>query len=72
VTNETTYTSSGEKYDHDTDTWSPIPDMSMRRYSFATAVIDDRIFVIGGRDYTGPTNRVECLNDEESEWFVYS
>jgi hypothetical protein len=38
----------------------------------ATAVIDDKIFVIGGRDYNGPTNRVESFNDKENEWFVYS
>jgi hypothetical protein len=64
---------SGEKYDPETDTWSPIPNMSMRRYSLATAVIDDRIFVIGGRACNNqPMNRVECFNEEENEWFVYS
>jgi hypothetical protein len=40
-------TSSGEKYE--TDTWSPIPDMSMKRCEIAIAVIEDKIFVIGGR-----------------------
>jgi hypothetical protein len=65
--------SSGEKCDPDTNTWSPIPDMSMRRYGMATAVIDDKIFVIGGKDYGyKTTNRVECFNDEINEWFVYS
>jgi hypothetical protein len=63
-----TYTSSGEKYDPETDTWSPIPDMSVERYDMDTAVIDDKIFVIGGRDYNGPTNRVESFNDEENDW----
>jgi N-acetylneuraminic acid mutarotase len=66
------YTSSGEKYDPETDTWSPIPDMNMKRCDMATAVIDDKIFVIGGSNSNGATNRVECLNDEEDEWFVYS
>jgi N-acetylneuraminic acid mutarotase len=66
------YLSSGEKYDPETETWSPIPDMSMRRCEMATAVIDDKIFVIGGRGYNGTTNRVECFNDEKNEWFVYS
>jgi kelch-like protein 10 len=71
--NELEYLSSGEKYDPETDTWSPIPDMSMKRYEIATAVIDDKIFVIGGRDCKDePTNRVECFNDEENKWFVYS
>jgi hypothetical protein len=47
--------------------------MSMGRYKMATAVIDDKIFVIGGTvDILQPTNRVECFSDEENEWFVYS
>jgi hypothetical protein len=45
----------------------------MKRCDMATAVIDDKLFVIGGRDCNDePTNRVECFNDEENEWFVYS
>jgi kelch-like protein 10 len=59
---------SGEKYDPETDTWSPIPDMSMERCDMATAVIDDKIFVFGGIDHNRSTNRVECFNDEENEW----
>jgi kelch-like protein 10 len=64
--------SRGEKYDPETDTWSSIPDMCMERIDHATAVIDDKIFVIGGRSCNGLTNRVECFNDEKNEWFVYS
>jgi N-acetylneuraminic acid mutarotase len=67
-----TYTSSCEKYDPETDTWSSIPDMSMNMADMATAVIDHKIFVIGGRDNYEGTNRVEYFNDEENEWFVYS
>jgi kelch-like protein 10 len=66
------YTSSGEKYDPETDIWSPIPEMSMKRRRMATAVIDDKIFVIGGRHNDGTTKRVECFQHEENEWFVYS
>jgi hypothetical protein len=44
----------------------------MKRYDMATAVIDDKIFVIGGREYNGPTNHIEYFSDEENEWFVYS
>jgi kelch-like protein 10 len=62
-------TSSGEKYDPETDTWTSIPDMSMKRWDMATAVIDDKIFVIGGTDCKDkPMKRVECFNDEENEW----
>jgi hypothetical protein len=59
-------------YDPETGTWSPIPDMSMERCKMATAVIDDKLFVIGGVNHNGITCRVECFNDEENEWFVYS
>jgi hypothetical protein len=38
----------------------------------ATAVIDDKIFVIGVKESYKTTNRVECLKDEENEWLVYS
>jgi N-acetylneuraminic acid mutarotase len=73
VTNGSTYRNSGEKYDPETDTWSPIPDMSMGRCDMATAVIDDKIVVIGGTvRLFQPTNCVECFSDEENEWFVYS
>jgi hypothetical protein len=45
----------------------------MNRCDMASAVIDDKIFVIGGRVLMyEPTSRVECFNDEEYEWFVYS
>jgi kelch-like protein 10 len=71
MTNGSTIMSSGEKYDPKTDTWSPIPDMSMKKCSMATAVIYDKIFVFGGKENKA-TNRVECFNDEENEWFVYS
>jgi kelch-like protein 10 len=67
------YLRGGEKYDPETDTWSPMPDTSMERYDMATAVIDDKLFAIGGLDCTDePTTSVECFNDEENKWFVYS
>jgi hypothetical protein len=47
--------------------------MSVKRSGMATAVIDDKIFVIGGTDCINePTNRDEYFNYEENEWFVYS
>jgi hypothetical protein len=41
---------SAQKYNPEDKTWSPIPDMNMARTRFATGVIDDRIFLIGGYD----------------------
>jgi hypothetical protein len=62
----------GEKYNPKTNMWSRIPDMSKVRLSMTTAVIDDKIFVIGGDGIFNPTNRVEYFNEEEYKWFVYS
>jgi hypothetical protein len=45
----------------------------MERCGMATAVIDDKIFVLGWKvGIFKQTNRVECFSDEENEWFVYS
>jgi hypothetical protein len=63
---------SGEKYDPETDTWSHIPDMRRRRRNLATAVIDDKIFAVGGVSCFHPTNGVEYFNEEENKWFVSS
>jgi hypothetical protein len=68
--NDQGYLSSGEKYDPETDTWSPIPDMSMTRSRLATAAIDDKIFVIGRSVHNG-TNSVEWFN-KKKKWFVYT
>jgi hypothetical protein len=46
--------------------------MNMERPYMASAVIDDKIYVIGGMDHTGKANRVEYFNEEENEWFVHS
>jgi hypothetical protein len=44
----------------------------MERCDMAIAVIDDKIFAIGGKVDFKPTNRVECFKDEGNEWLVYS
>jgi hypothetical protein len=63
----------GEKYDPQTDTWAPIPDMITGRCNMATAVFYDKLYAIGGlQGLSGSTNRVEYFNEWENEWFVYS
>jgi hypothetical protein len=46
--------------------------MSLRRVGMATAVVDDKIFVIGGESHCDYTNSIEYFNEEEDTWFVYS
>jgi kelch-like protein 10 len=62
----------GEKYNPETDTWSHIPDMRRIRYSMATAVLDDKIYVIGGDGPFRSLKRVEYFREEKNIWFVYS
>jgi hypothetical protein len=65
-------TSSGEKYNPEDNTWSPIPDMLHARSNIATAVIDDRIFAVGGYDGVNSTRYVEYFDENSNQWFVYS
>ncbi|KAJ8669135.1 hypothetical protein QAD02_000394 [Eretmocerus hayati] len=51
------------------DEWQEIPEMLNPRSSFATAVLDDMIFVIGGYFDPSPVAHVECYDGESNEWY---
>jgi hypothetical protein len=53
---------SGEKYNPESNTWSPIPDIHNSQYNFVIEVMDDRIFVIGG--YSSWSD-VACFNEND-------
>jgi len=42
------FTKSVALYDPASDTWSPKPDMIVRKADFATGAVDGRIYVFGG------------------------
>lgn len=44
--------------------------MNGRRLQFGVAVIDDKLFVIGGRDGLKTLNTVECYNPKTKAWTV--
>lgn len=44
--------------------------MNGRRLQFGVAVIDDKLFVIGGRDGLKTLNTVECYNPKTKTWTV--
>jgi hypothetical protein len=56
-----------ERYDPRTNTWSEIPSMRKGRIFFATAVMDDKIFAIGGY---GSNGRADFFDKKANKWFV--
>lgn len=44
--------------------------MNGRRLQFGVAVIEDKLFVIGGRDGLKTLNTVECYNPKTKTWTV--
>ena len=57
-----------ERYDLRTDTWSQIGHMGGRRLQFGVAVIDGVLFVVGGRDGLKTLNLVECYDPRKRCW----
>jgi hypothetical protein len=62
---------SGERYDPTTNTWTEIPSMRTPREDFATVVMDDKIFAIGGSTGNTANKSVECFDKRTNEWFFY-
>ena len=57
-----------EKYDLRTNTWIQVGIMSGRRLQFGVAVIDNKLYVVGGRDGLKTSNMVECYNPITKVW----
>lgn len=57
-----------EKYDLRTNTWSQVGHMSGRKLQFGVAVIDGKIYVVGGRDGLKTLNSVECFEPQLKTW----
>ena len=57
-----------EKYDLRTNQWSHLGHMSGRRLQFGVAVIEDRLYMVGGRDGLKTLNTVECLSPKTKTW----
>ncbi|XP_023991444.1 kelch-like protein 4 isoform X2 [Salvelinus sp. IW2-2015] len=57
-----------EKYDLRTNTWTQVGVMNGRRLQFGVAVIDDKLYVVGGRDGLKTSNMVECYNPFNNVW----
>ncbi|CAB1337582.1 unnamed protein product, partial [Coregonus sp. 'balchen'] len=57
-----------EKYDLRTNTWIQVGVMNGRRLQFGVAVIDNKLYVVGGRDGLKTSNMVECYNPFNKVW----
>ncbi|CAL1534502.1 unnamed protein product [Lymnaea stagnalis] len=57
-----------EKYDLRTNTWTQVANMSGRRLQFGVAVLEDKLFVVGGRDGLKTLNTVECYDPKKKTW----
>lgn len=57
-----------EKYDLRTNTWVQVGVMNGRRLQFGVAVIDNKLYVVGGRDGLKTSNMVECYNPVNKVW----
>jgi len=65
--NGTTYYTSG-KYDPVTDTWITISPIPTPRIEFATAVYENKIYVIGGKESRASLSTVEVYDPATNSW----
>ncbi|XP_057352078.1 kelch-like protein 4 [Manis pentadactyla] len=59
-----------EKYDLRTKSWQHSSTMSRLRFQFGVAVIDNKLYVLGGRYGSKTLNTVECFDPASKIWTV--
>ena len=59
-----------EQYCLRRDTWRQVATMCGRRLQFGVAVLDNRLYVVGGRDGLKTLNTVECYNPLSKGWSI--
>jgi N-acetylneuraminic acid mutarotase len=67
---QTGVSASVEAYDPATDTWSDLPDLPAARHHAMAAVVDDRLFFIGGYDETGFNPTADVWELSGDTWVV--
>eukprot|EP01051_Picozoa_sp_SAG22_P023119 SAG22_NODE_5821_length_947_cov_1.174528_2_plen_143_part_01 len=65
---DSTYLSSAEEYDTETDHWSTIAPMNTVRMNHMAAAIGTRIYVMGGSDGRSYLDSTEVYNSEGDNW----
>ena len=60
-----------EKYDPETDEWSFVSNITIKQCTHSAAVVDGKIYVVGGLDTKGKVVRIiECYNPSNDSWSV--
>src|SRR6266849_10384921 len=62
------YLTTVEKYDIDTNTWSPVAQLPTPRSDLAAVARGGKIFVFGGCSSTGVTNEVDMYDPQTNTW----
>src|SRR2546422_11048988 len=62
------YLQTVEKYDIDTNTWSPVAQLPTPRSDLAAVARGGKIFVFGGCSSTGVTNEVDMYDPQTNTW----
>lgn len=57
-----------EQYDLRANKWSHVANMSGRRLQFGVAVVEGKLYVVGGRDGLKTLNSVECFDLKTKTW----
>ncbi|XP_054271966.1 kelch-like protein 5 [Macrosteles quadrilineatus] len=57
-----------EQYDLRADKWSHVAHMSGRRLQFGVAVVEGKLYIVGGRDGLKTLNSVECFDIKTKTW----
>ena len=68
ITKDGKFSSVIEKYDPATDKWSTETSMPTSRAMAAAVAIRKKIFVLGGRNNSGITNKLEIYDTESKSW----
>lgn len=57
-----------DKYNLRCNSWTNYGSMTSRRLQFGAAVIDNKLYVVGGRDGLKTLNIVECYDFKTKTW----
>ena len=60
------------RYDQITKQWSFVAPMSTPRSTVGVAVLDGKLYAVGGRDGSSCLNSVECYDPNTNRWTLVS